>query len=66
MKIETSNTKQFKPFELVITIESKEELNALVEMCMYNESIPGIVDISNRKFIKLFLDETREALTAKI
>ena len=66
MKIETSNTKQFKPFELVITIESKEELNALVEMCIYNESIPDMVDISNRKFIKLFIDETRDALAKKI
>jgi len=64
MKVETTNTEQFNPFELVITIESKEELNALIEMCVYNESIPSMVYINNRNFIKLFLDETRDALVA--
>jgi hypothetical protein len=66
MKVETTYTKQFKPFELVITIESKEELNALLEMCIYNESIPDMVDLEYRNLVRLFLDETRDALATKI
>ncbi len=66
MKVETANTQQFKPFELVITIESKEELNALYNMTQMNESIPNLMDINNSNFIKLFLDETRNALTERM
>lgn len=65
MKVETTDTKQFKPFELVITIESKEELKALLEMCIYNESIPDMVDLEYRDLVRLFLDETRDALVEK-
>ena len=64
MKIET--TKQFKPFEVIITIDSKEELNALLDMCMYNQSIPDLVDEVNSNFIKLFLNETRDALNKHV
>ena len=66
MKVETTNTEQFNPFELVITIESKEELLALINMTQMNESIPSMVDSNNRNFIKLFLDETRDALVAAV
>ena len=62
MKVKTTGTKEFKPFELVITIESKKELMALINMCVLNESIPNLMDINNSNFIKLFLDETRDAL----
>ena len=62
MKVETVGTKQFKPFELVITIESKEELNALYNMTQMNESIPKMVEYYHRDIIKLFLDETRDTL----
>ena len=65
MKVETTDTQKFKPFELVITIESKEELDALLDMCIYNESIPSMVDINNRNFIKLFLNETSDALITR-
>jgi hypothetical protein len=66
MKVETTNTKQFKPIELVITIESEKELMALINMCALNESIPNLMDINNSNFIKLFLDETREALGKRV
>jgi len=66
MKVETTNTKQFKPIELVITIESEKELMALINMCALNESIPNLMDINNNYFIKLFLDETREALGKRV
>jgi hypothetical protein len=62
MKAETTDTKQFKPFELVITIESKEELDALIEMCAFNESIPELVSPEYSGLIKLFLDVTRNEL----
>jgi len=65
MKVETTNTEQFKPFELVITIESKEELEAIVNMCRFNQTIPDLVDKDNSNFIKLFLDETRYALVER-
>jgi hypothetical protein len=66
MKVKTTGTKQFKSFELVITIESKEELEAIINMCRYNESIPDLVGKSSRNFITLFLDETRDALTKRV
>ena len=66
MKVETTNTKQFKPIELVITIESEKELEAIINMCRYNESIPDLVGKSNRNFITLFLDETRDALKKRV
>ena len=66
MKVETTNTEKFKPFELIITIESKKELEALIDMCIYNESIPELVDDINIDFIKLFLNETREALNKRV
>ena len=65
MKVETTNTEEFKPFELVITIESKEELEAIVNMCRFNQTIPDLVDKDNSNFIKLFLDETRYALVER-
>jgi hypothetical protein len=66
MKVETTGTKQFKPIELVITIESKEELEAIINMCGYNESIPDLVGKDNSNFITLFLDETRDALKKRV
>jgi len=66
MKVETTNTKEFQPIELVITIESKKELMALINMCVLNESIPNLMDINNSNFIKLFLDETRNTLTERM
>ena len=62
MKVETAGTKQFKPFELVITIESKEELIALIQMCIYNESIPELVEEKNKYIVEAFLNGTRIAL----
>lgn len=62
MKAETTNTKQFKPFELVITIESKEELDALINMTQMNQSIPELVSLEYSGLIKLFLDVTRNEL----
>jgi hypothetical protein len=66
MKVETTDTKQFKPFELVITIESKEELNALHLMTQMNISIPELFSDEYSDLVKLFLDETRDALAEKI
>ena len=66
MKVKTTGTKEFKPFELVITIESKEELEAIINMCRYNESIPDLVGKDNSNFITLFLDETRDALKKRV
>jgi hypothetical protein len=66
MKVKTTGTKEFKPIELVITIESEKELMALINMCGYNESIPDLVGKDNRNFITLFLDETRDALTERM
>jgi hypothetical protein len=66
MKVETANTQQFKPFELVITIESKEELDALYNMTQMNESIPKIVEPYYKDMIKTFLDETRYTLIARM
>jgi hypothetical protein len=66
MKVKTTGTKEFKPIELVITIESEKELMALINMCGYNESIPDLVGKSNRNFITLFLDETRDTLTKRV
>ena len=62
MKVETTNTKQFKPFELIITIESKEELDALINMTQMNQSIPEVVSPEYSGLIKLFLDVTRDEL----
>lgn len=56
MKVETTNTEQFKPFELVITIESKEEFEALINMTQMNGSIPKLVSPENSRIIKSFLD----------
>ena len=64
MKVETTK-EQFKPFELVITIESKEELDALINMTQMDESIPRMVQGKNRDLIKLFLNETRTILFRK-
>ena len=66
MKVETANTQPFKPFELVITIESKEELDALYNMTQMNESIPKIVGSYYKDMIKTFLDETRHTLIARM
>jgi hypothetical protein len=65
MKVETTDTKQFKPFELVITIESKEELDALIHMCAFNKSIPELASPKYRDLVRLFLDGTRDALGKK-
>jgi len=68
MKVETKDTKQlnpFKPFELAITIESKQELDALIEMCKFNRTIPDLVYKDNSNFITLFLDEIRNTLINK-
>ena len=66
MKVETTNTEQFKPFELVITIESKKELDALIDMFKMNITIPDIVEKKHWLIIKLFLDETRDTLIERI
>jgi len=66
MKVKTKDTEEFKSFELTITIDSEKELRALINMCIFNESIPDMVDIENRNFIKLFIDTTRDALTERL
>jgi hypothetical protein len=66
MKVETANTQQFKPFELVITIESKEELDALYNMTQMNLSIPKMVESHHKDIVEAFLDETRYTLIARM
>jgi hypothetical protein len=66
MKVETTDTKQFKPFELVITIESKEELNALHLMTQMNISIPELFSDEYSDLVKLFLDETRNEFLKRV
>lgn len=55
MKVEVEKQEKFKPIKLTLTIESEEELKALLCMCDYNVTIPNLVE--NRSLeIKTFLD----------
>jgi hypothetical protein len=45
MKFETRPGKaKFQPFDLVIKVETEQELNALVELCMLDTSVPETVE----------------------
>ena len=62
MKIETAGTKQFKPFELVITIDNQAEVDALWDMCLRNTTIPNLVEEKNKFIVEAFLNGARIAL----
>ncbi len=66
MKVETANTQQFKPFELVITIENQTEVDALWDMCLRNTTIPNLVEEKNKYIIEAFLNGARIALIARM
>lgn len=38
----------FAPFKLVIDVETKAELDALMELCMLDTSVPNIVQENSR------------------
>ena len=61
MIIKQINTREaFKPIEVLITIETKEEALAISDMCAWNESIPSLMDKPNQKKIVIqFLDNLR-------
>lgn len=56
-----SNT-DFKPIEIIITIESLLEYNAFLEMSKTNVSIPKLLDVEYQYVIKEFLEKTFKAI----
>lgn len=68
MKVEkTHNQPAFQPITLTITIESKEEYDAIYEMSHYNVSIPDLVDGNNchRNEVANFISVLHAALSKK-
>jgi len=68
MKIETLPIDTFQPFAVLLTIESKQELDLLIEVCRYNESIPELVseDPTSQQIVTDFLDVLRAELFKKL
>jgi len=63
MKVEVKEVeKKFEPIELVITIDSEEEKRAILEMCVFDISIPKKVSYDYRSIVKVFLNELQTAL----
>lgn len=57
MKVERLGLeKGFKPIEVLLTVETKEELEALREMCGYNITIPQMVRTGSLE-VTTFLNE---------
>ena len=52
-----SNT-DFKPIEIIITIENADEYNAMLEMSKTNVRIPALFDVKYQYVIKEFLEKT--------
>ena len=49
MIIKQTNTREaFKPIEILITIETKEEALAIFDMCGWNKSIPDLIGKPNQ------------------
>lgn len=68
MKVEKTHTPPaFQPIALTITIESKEEYDAIYEMSHYNVSIPDLVDGNNcyRNEVAKFISALHIALLKK-
>lgn len=68
MKIEKdTHQPAFQPVTLTITIESKEEYDAIYEMSHYNVSIPELVDGNNcyRNEVAKFISALYIALLKK-
>ena len=68
MKIEKyPHQPAFQPITLTITIESKEEYDAIYEMSHYNVSIPDVVDENNchRNEVANFISALHKALLKK-
>lgn len=68
MKIEKDTHQPvFQPFTLTITIESKEEYDAIYEMSHYNVSIPDLVDGNScyRDEVAKFISALHVALSKK-
>lgn len=67
MKIErVKQESKFQPITISMTIESKEEFNAIREMAEYDVSIPKIVDddfnSKQHKIVKSFLQSMHHQL----
>lgn len=60
--IETTEVVKFKPITVAITIETKEEYDALKAMAWRNASIPQLFGGSNTKHIEEFLTKLHENL----
>lgn len=60
MKVKNANESNtdFKPIEIIITIENVAEYNAMLEMCLTNVRIPELFGVEYRAVIKEFLDKT--------
>lgn len=63
MKIQ-KNTPEvgFKPFDIVITVESEPEAQAIHEMATYDLSIPHMVAKPNQKLVQQFLTALRNEI----
>ena len=68
MKIETIPIDNFQPFAVQLTVESKQELDLLIEVCRFNQSIPEMVseDPSSQQIVVEFLDVLRAELFRKL
>jgi hypothetical protein len=63
MKVEANNIVEgFKPVKLTITIESKHELDSLLEMSKFNVSIPDMVEDEFNEEVGIFLNKLRGVL----
>ena len=60
--IETTEVVKFKPITVAITIESKEEYDALKAMAWRNASIQQLFSGSNADYIEKFLTELHQSL----
>jgi len=68
MKIEAIPIDTFQPFAVQLTVESKQELDLLIEVCRFNQSIPEMVseDPSSQQIVVEFLDVLRAELFRKL
>jgi len=68
MKIEAIPIDTFQPFAIQLTVESKQELDLLIEVCRFNQSIPEMVseDPSSQQIVVEFLDVLRAELFRKL
>lgn len=63
MKIQKNTPEvEFKPFDIVITIESEPEAQAIYQMATYDLSIPNMVTKPNQKLVQQFLMALRKEI----